>query len=700
MEPTKNEALLNLGADSALAAIVFTDVENFTSKMAADQAHTLALTNRDLQLMTEFCQRFQGRVVADTGDGLFMCFASAVNAVACALEIQKAFFVAAAELPPQDVLKHRIGIHLGDVACVGTQVKGHGVNMAARLQVAAKPGGICISQTVYDVVKNHLPLPGMYKEVRELKGIAESTLVYQIPPLCKPKRVFMSYRSSDPDVILAQQFYEALKAAGHEAFMAGHSIRLGEGWPARIDTELKQCDYLLLLLSEQSVTSEMVTEEVRRAKELRDASPDGKPAILPIRVKFPLTSPLNYNLRGYLNRIQQREWRSPADTSTMVQEILSLVGEGRVPEESPETVQSTPPALCGLDGKPVPMAVPELPQIPELPEGQVDLASAFYVERPPLESRCYETILQPGSLIRIKAPRQMGKTSLMARILHHASKSGFQTVPLSFQLADGKVFADLDKFLKWFCASVCRRLRLPNRLNDYWDDIFGSKDNCTAYFEEYLLENIESPLALGLDEVDYVFQHPEIAADFFGLLRAWHEDAKNRDIWKKLRLVVVHSTEVYIPLSINQSPFNVGLPIELPEFTPQQVYDLTRWHDLDWNITQVEKLMAMVGGHPYLVRLALYYISRQDMTLEQLLQTSPTEAGLYGDHLRRHLWNLQQHPELARAMTEVVAATAPVRLESVQGFKLHSMGLVHLQGNEVTPCCDLYRFYFCDRLLN
>jgi serine/threonine-protein kinase len=120
----------------------------------------------------------------------------------------------------------------------------------------------------------------------------------------------------------------------------------------------------------------------------------------------------------------------------------------------------------------------------------------------------------------------------MARILYHASQNGCLTLPLSFQLADGKAFADLDKFLRWFGASVGRRLKLPNKLADYWDEIFGSKDNCTAYFEEYLLSEINQPLVLGLDEVDLVFQHPEIAADFFGLLRAWHEDGKNRDIWK------------------------------------------------------------------------------------------------------------------------------------------------------------------------
>ncbi|MBG1269865.1 AAA-like domain-containing protein [Nostoc sp. WHI] len=516
------------------------------------------------------------------------------------------------------------------------------------------------------------------------------------PAASKSTRFFISYRSQEPDLSLARNFYEAIKAAGHEAFMAGESIRLGEKWPQRIDEELKRCDYFLLLLSERSATSEMVTEEVRQAKELRDRSDEYKPVILPIRVNFPWSTPLNYDLRGYLQQVQQREWNSLADTSKILQEIFSLLANGDVEtladgEMSSDFLPSSHPQLL-IPSLPLPVAEPELP------EGQVDLASAFYLERPPIESRCYEAILKPGSLIRIKAPRQMGKTSLMARILYQASQQDYLTVPLSFQLADGKVFADLDKFLQWFCASVGRRLRLPNKLADYWDVIFGSKVNCTAYFEEYLLSEINQPLVLGLDEVDRIFQYPEIANDFFGLLRAWHEDAKNRDIWKKLRLVVVHSTEVYIPMNINQSPFNVGLPIELPEFNAQQVLDLAQRHGLSWSSTKVEQLMAMVGGHPYLVRFALYHIARQDTTLNLLLQTAPTEAGLYSDHLRRHLWNLEQCPELATAIKKVVANSSPVRLDSIQCFKLLSMGLLQQQGNDVTPRCNLYRKYFRDRL--
>ena len=554
----------------------------------------------------------------------------------------------------------------------------------------------------FDLTEGALAVP--LETVRKKWSTLESFLqprptVLLLEATTQSARVFISYRSQDPDLSLAQQFYEALKAAGYGAFMAGESIRLGENWSQRIDRELERCDYFLLLLSEKSATSEMVTEEVRRARQLRDLRPERKPVLLPIRVNFPMSSPLNYDLRGYLNQIQQREWKSPTDTPVILQEILSLLTEGDrdrsfVPTEL-EFTEELPTAFPALDspGNP-PLPVAE----PELPEGQVNLTSAFYVERQPIESRCYETVLKPGALIRIKAPRQMGKTSLMARVLQQAGQEGYLTVPLSFQLADSKVFADLDQFLRWFCASVGRRFRLANKFVDYWDEIFGSKDNCTAYFEEYLLAEINSPLVLGLDEVDCVFQHPEIAADFFGLLRAWHEEGKNRDIWKKLRLVVVHSTEVYIPLNINQSPCNVGLPIELPEFSPEQVQDLAWRHGLNWNKTQVEQLMAMVGGHPYLVRVALYHLALVDNTLEELLRSSPTEAGLYSDHLRRHLWNLEQRRELAEAIKKVVATMAPVRLNSIQAFKLHSMGLVHLQGNDVTPRCDLYRQYFRDRL--
>ncbi|MEB3177706.1 MAG: AAA-like domain-containing protein, partial [Nostocaceae cyanobacterium] len=251
-------------------------------------------------------------------------------------------------------------------------------------------------------------------------------------------------------------------------------------------------------------------------------------------------------------------------------------------------------------------------------------------------------------------------------------------------------------------AIVTRSLELPNQLGEHWDDIFGANYNCTDYFENYLLANIDCPLVLALDEVDRVFNYPEIANDFFGLIRCWHEKAKYGDIhsrvWQKLRLVVVHSTEVYIPLNLNQSLFNTGLVVNLPEFTAEQVLSLASRYQLDWTYQQVEKLMGLIGGNPYLVQLGLHHISSEYMTLEELLETAVAETGIYQNYLQRLLWQLQKYPELMGSLTQVVMSETPVELGLVEGFKLHSLGLVRRQNQGWMPYCNLYRQYFRDCL--
>jgi class 3 adenylate cyclase len=334
----------------------------------------------------------------------------------------------------------------------------------------------------------------------------------------------------------------------------------------------------------------------------------------------------------------------------------------------------------------------------EEPEGQVPLNSPWYVERPPIETDCYQAILKPTALIRIKAPRQMGKSSLMSRILEQGAKQGYRTVYLNFQLADRGFFADLNQFLQWFCLSLTDALELEDELEQYWKGLRGAKISCTNYFQRYLLSKIETPLVLGLDEVDQVFQHPEIAVDFFGLLRAWHENGKNDPKWQKLRLVIAHSKEVYIPLNVNQSPFNVGLPVELPEFTQEQVKDLVQRHGLHFTTKQIESLMAMLGGHPYLLRVALYHLAKEPINLDHLLQIAPTEEGIYYDHLHRYLNSLQKDESLIEAIKKLVASKNPVRIGSIEALKLRSLGLIKFIGNEVIPLCNLYRLYLQSHL--
>jgi hypothetical protein len=339
----------------------------------------------------------------------------------------------------------------------------------------------------------------------------------------------------------------------------------------------------------------------------------------------------------------------------------------------------------------------------EFPSSPVPLDSIFYIERPPIEECAKAEISKPGSLICIKAPRQMGKTSLMHRILAHARQTDLHAVLISLHRADSTVFANLDKFLRWLCANVSRQLGLEPKLDDYWDEDIGSKVSCTIYFQEYLLRAIAKPIVLALDEVNQTFEYPEISGNFLPLLRSWYEDASELSIWQKLRLVVVHTTEVYAPLDINQSPFNVGLPMQLPEFTSKQVQELAVRHGFAWakgnvGAQNLAPLLALVGGHPYLVRLALYHLNCPEMTIEQLVQDASSLTGIYRSHLRRHLASLQKDSELSAALHKVVTASESVRLEASTAYKLESMGLVKLQGNQATPSCELYRRYFYEQL--
>jgi hypothetical protein len=333
-------------------------------------------------------------------------------------------------------------------------------------------------------------------------------------------------------------------------------------------------------------------------------------------------------------------------------------------------------------------------QLP-FPEGSVPLDSPLYLEREGVESICYEAIAKPGSLTRIKAPKLMGKTSLMGRILAQGDSQNYQTVPLDLSSIERGIIADLDKFLRWLCLMVGRQCHLDNRLNELWDtDILGSNDNCTVYFEEYLLPEINCPLVLGLDNVDRIFPYTEVVEDFLGMLRSWHEKGKTSQQWRQLRLVMAYSTECYVPLDMNQSPFNAGVPIELQEFNLKQVKHWACVHGINWHESQVNQLMEMVGGHPYLVGLALYEVGTKKMSLDQLLKSAPTEAGIYSSHLRRHLETLQSSPELFEAFQQVVASSEPIELNSMQIYKLHSMGLVRQNDNQVKPRCNLYREYF------
>lgn len=166
-----------------LAAIVFTDVVGFSRLAAQNEARVYVALQRDMGVMTSLCRAHGGQVLNTMGDGMLLCFMSAVDAMTCVLEIQRTLHNQAQALPALDVLHHRIGVHLGDVIMSGDNVFGDGVNVAARLQTAAKPDSICFSQTVYEVVKNKININPVSVSQQQLKNLGEPVKMWLIPPL-------------------------------------------------------------------------------------------------------------------------------------------------------------------------------------------------------------------------------------------------------------------------------------------------------------------------------------------------------------------------------------------------------------------------------------------------------------------------------------------------------------------------------------
>jgi len=163
-----------------LAAILSADVKGYSRLMGEDEEGTIRTLNTYKEVMSTLIQQQRGRVVDAPGDNVLAEFASVVDAVRCAVEIQKELEIRNTELPENRKMEFRIGVNLGDVIEDGEQILGDGVNIAARMESLADGGGICISGTVYDHIENKLPFGYGYIGEQTVKNIAKPVRVYRV----------------------------------------------------------------------------------------------------------------------------------------------------------------------------------------------------------------------------------------------------------------------------------------------------------------------------------------------------------------------------------------------------------------------------------------------------------------------------------------------------------------------------------------
>jgi adenylate cyclase len=169
-----------LDAKRKLAAILSADVEGYSRLMGDDEVGTIRTLTAYRESMSEIIRKYRGRVVDAPGDNLLAEFASVVDAVNCAVEIQRELAERNQELSEDRRMQFRIGVNLGDVVEEKDRIYGEGVNIAARLEALAEGGGICISRIVYDQIKNKLDLEYEYLGEQTVKNIAEPVRAYRV----------------------------------------------------------------------------------------------------------------------------------------------------------------------------------------------------------------------------------------------------------------------------------------------------------------------------------------------------------------------------------------------------------------------------------------------------------------------------------------------------------------------------------------
>jgi hypothetical protein len=515
-------------------------------------------------------------------------------------------------------------------------------------------------------------------------------------------KVFISYKQgATPDEPIARFLVDYLKTRGHDPFI-DKDIPVGQHWPAAIQTALDTADFLVVLLSPNSIASDMVIKEVSDAYKRYKAT--GAPTILPVRLAF--KDPLPYDLGARLDRVEYAIWQANGDETTIAQTLHAVMSTGHALPEQPLTITANSVGGLTTDGNfasskllapPLPAFDPNWLDQLEAPGGAIRLASPFYVERD-TDKEAKQKTLKMGVTLRVKGGRQTGKTSLLARLYQHCRDNARKTVRVDFQRMDQSYFADIDAVLRYLADAIALVVS-PNRMPEkYWQSPLGAKDKLTQFIQDEVLVN-GSPIVLLLDEVDRVFAHESYRDDFFALIRAWHNERAFNPAWDNFNIVLSYSTDAHLFITdMNQSPFNVGDDIEMADYNRAQLEDLNIRHGSPLRSAQdMDAIMKLLGGHPFLTRKALYDLVTHGQSVKQWHQTVADDDGPFQDHLHRYLWRFQMEAGLYDGMRAVI--DHGICPSDVGFYRLRSVGLI--RGSSRTQCvprCELYTLYFGKRL--
>ncbi len=331
--------------------------------------------------------------------------------------------------------------------------------------------------------------------------------------------------------------------------------------------------------------------------------------------------------------------------------------------------------------------------------GAVPLDSPFYIDRG-TDDDFKTAVARQDSIVLVKGPRQIGKTSLLARGLQQARVAGARIVLTDLQNLTAAQLESADMLFLTLAEALADQLDIVVTPEASWNHERSWNVNFERFLRREVLGTLSTPLVWALDEVDRLFNYP-FGSEVFGLFRSWHNQrALNPEgPWGRLTLAMAYATEAHLFITdLNQSPFNVGTRLLLEDFTSKQVAEINcRYRMPLRDADSLERFYRLVGGHPYLVRRGLDEIAARGLDIKGFEAQAGQEEGIFGDHLRRLLRTLEQDGDLADTVRALLRGEAMPT--SGNFYRLRSAGvLTGTSEQNARPRCGLYHRYLHEHL--
>ncbi|MDY6783946.1 MAG: AAA-like domain-containing protein [Cyanobacteriota bacterium] len=355
------------------------------------------------------------------------------------------------------------------------------------------------------------------------------------------------------------------------------------------------------------------------------------------------------------------------------------------------------------------------PEPPPYPlRGCLSLDSPYYVRRSADEKLhlLFSQHQDKSSIfVRVKGSKGMGKSSLLVRLRQYLEQElnhFVAIVNLSGSEFDQRGLEDFNTLLYRFTYLITRAFRPildkePPPLKSKWDDALIPGTNCTDYLEEYVFSQIPQAKTLIIDGIDAVLEHESSYAKFSEFLRSWYENKMKQVsaapiVWP--HIVMAYSTE---PYANYQNPIgsplqNVGIVLELPEFSPEQVRFQANQYGLKWDEVTVSQAMEWVGGHPELINRTLYRVAsnrkKNDKIDTLFVDVIAEKNRSFDDYLLKNLQLLRNSNNSALAQDFLKTLRHEEWRDEFGRFQLEKAGLIKIEGDELRVRFKLYQEYF------